>query len=265
MRLTVLGSAASYAGPGEACAGYLVESGSTRLLLDVGNGVVANLGGVVNPAEVDAVFVTHAHPDHFLDLYALQALLRYAPAGPAPALDVWGPTGLEALMGRLLSKRGQLELAEAFRFHDLVHGEDVHVGTVRVSPRAVTHTDGAFALRVQDADGALLCYTSDAAFDETLVAAVRGCDLLLAESTLPEPYRGRAPHMTASEAGTLATEAGARSLILTHVWPTNDRSSMERAASQTFAGPVRVAEEFAEYDVRALERPALDAETRSGG
>ena len=52
-----------------------------------------------------------------------------------------------------------------------------------------------------------------------------GADLLLAEATLPEAYAGAAPHMTASQAGELAREAGARALVLVHVWPTNDRDA----------------------------------------
>jgi ribonuclease BN (tRNA processing enzyme) len=114
MRLTVLGSAASYADVGRACSGYLVEDGETRLLLDCGHGALANLGGVCDPRTLDAVFITHAHPDHVVDLYALQALLRYAPEGPAPPVRLHGPKGLLERMSCLLGERGGVELVEAF-------------------------------------------------------------------------------------------------------------------------------------------------------
>ena len=111
MRVTVLGSSASYAGPGQACSGYLVEHADVRVLMDCGNGVVANLAAVADPTTLDAVFITHEHPDHFLDIYALAALLRYAPQGPLAPLALWLPPGLFERMGCLLSERGRDELA----------------------------------------------------------------------------------------------------------------------------------------------------------
>ena len=96
---------------------------------------------------------------------------------------------------------------------------------------------------------ATLCYTADTAPGERALAAARGCDLLLAEATLPQEYAGAAPHLTASEAAKLAHDAGAKCLVLTHVWPTNDRDTMVRLASEVFAGEIHIAEEFSAYDV----------------
>ena len=249
MRLTVLGSSASYAGPGQACAGYLVEGGGARVLFDCGNGVLANLAHVVDPLSLDAVFITHGHPDHFVDLYALQALLRYAPEGPTPALPLWAPHGLFERMQALLSDRGRTELFEAFECADLVAAEPVRICDLVVTPRAVEHTDPTFAL-VAEADGSRLCYTADSAPTEVVVAAARGADLLLAEATLPGAYAGRAPHLTAAQAGALAREADVSALVLTHVWPTNDRSAMVVEAAAEFDGSVSVASEYAMYEVR---------------
>ena len=248
MKLTVLGSAASYAGAGEACAGHLVECGATAVLLDCGNGVLANLAQVRDPLTLAAVFVSHGHPDHFLDLYALQALLRYAPQGPAPPLDLHLPSGLFEQMQCLLSERGATEFAAAFRPHPLADRTAAHIGDLAVEPHAVNHGDHAFALRVTG-DGATLCYTADTAPGEAVVAAARGCDLLLAEATLPEQYAGAAAHMTASEAGEVAREAGAGALVLTHVWPTNDREQMRALASKAFGDEVAVAREFDTFTV----------------
>jgi len=250
MRLTVLGSAASYAGPGQACAGHLVETETTRILLDCGNGVLANLARVADPLALDAVFITHGHPDHFLDLYALQALLRYAPEGPADPLPLCLPHGLFEDMRCFLSDRGNAELKAAFVVHDMIEGESVAAGDLLVTPRRVEHTDDAFALVVTDGK-ATLCYTSDTAPGDAVLSAATGCDLLLAEATLPEQYRGRAPHMTAAEAGELARAAGAGELVLTHVWPTNDRKVMAAEARAAFGGPVTVASEFDTFVVAA--------------
>lgn len=262
MRLTVLGSAASYAGPGQACAGHLVQTETTRVLLDCGNGVLANLARVAEPTTLDAVFITHGHPDHFLDLYALQALLRYAPEGPVGPLPLCLPHGLFEDMTCFLSDRGNSELKAAFTVHDMIEGESVAVGDLIVTPRRVEHTDDTFALVVSDGE-ATLCYTSDTAPGDAARAAATGCDLLLAEATLPEQYRGRAPHMTAAEAGELARAAGARALVLTHVWPTNDREAMGAEARAAFGGSVTVAREFDTFEVEAATVAADEREAGS--
>lgn len=249
MRLTVLGSSASYAGAGQACSGYLVEAGSTRVLLECGNGVVANLAQVTDPLAIDAVFISHRHPDHFVDLYSLQALLRYAPEGPGDPLVLWAPPGFSALVSALLSPRGAREFDEAFRSHDLVASAGVTVGDVRVTPWLVDHVSPTFGFMIEG-DGVTLAYTADTRPSPSLVALANGADLLLAEATLPEQYVGRAPHLTGSQAGAVAAEADVGMLVLTHLWPTGDREAVRAAAMTAFSGPVELASEFRTYDVR---------------
>lgn len=248
MRLTVLGSAASYAGPGQACAGHLVRTDGASIMLDCGNGSLANLAHILDPLSLDAVFVTHEHVDHFADVYALQAQLRYAPQGPAGPLPLYAPSGLGERMVCLLSEAGRAEFAEAFHMHELVDGEPITVGDAVVTPWRVDHTPATYALAVE-AGGARLCYTSDTAPGPLVERAAAGSDLLLAEATLPQQYAGRAPHLTAAEAAGIAARAGARSLVLVHVWPTNDREAMLGEARAVFSGDVRVASEYDEFDI----------------
>lgn len=250
MRLTILGSAASYAGADQACSGYLAQGASAAIMLDCGNGTLANLAKVFDPARLDAVFVTHEHIDHFADLYALQALLRYAPDGPVPPLDLYVPEGLFERIGAPLSERGRLELAEAFRVHALRDAVPIRIGSLVITPRAVDHVEPTFALRVEH-DGAVMCYTSDSAPGPRLDAAAAGAGLVLAEATLPEGFAGRAPHLTARQAGELARGARTRTLVLTHVWPTNDRRAMASEALAAFGGDTFVARELDSYDVPA--------------
>lgn len=253
MRLTVLGSSASYAGPGQATAGHLVEGGGTSILLDCGHGVLANLATVADPLALDAVFISHGHIDHFADVFALQALLRFAPEGPTAPLALYLPTGLFERMGAVLTEHARLELAAAFEIHELSAKESVVLGGLSVTPWPVDHIDPTFALVVQT-DGERLCYTSDTAAGGAIAAAANGCDLLLAECTLPEQYASRAAHMTASQAASVACEAGAGALVLAHVWPTSDREAALREASAVFAGPVSVAREFDTYRIGDADR-----------
>jgi len=248
MRLTVLGSSASYAGAGQACAGHYLEAGGARVLFDCGNGVLANLARLEDPVALDAVFITHNHIDHYADLFSLHAALRYAPEGPRGPMPLYLPAGLFERMKALLSGRGAAELEEAFVAIELANGVAVELGGLTVTPVGVEHTDPTFAL-VAEGDGARLVYTSDTRPCGGVYDAAAGADMLLAEATLPEQYMGAAPHMTATQAGELARTAGARSLVLTHIWPTNDRALMARLAADTFGAPVVVASELDTFDI----------------
>lgn len=248
MRLTVLGSSASYAGPGHACAGHLVRGGGASVLMDCGNGVLANLARVVDPTSLDAVFVTHEHPDHYADLYSLQALLRYAPAGPVGSVALHMPPGLYERVTAPLNERGRAEFAEAFDARELVDGATVQIAELAVTPTLVDHVEPTFALVVETAD-ARLCYTADTRPGHRVMAAAAAADLLLAEATLPEEYAGAAPHMTATQAGALGYQAGALALVLTHLWPTVDRDAAAAAASSTYGSVAMVAEELDTFTI----------------
>lgn len=248
MRLTFLGTSASYPGPGRACAGHLVQSGDTAVLLDCGNGVLANLGTAIDPAHLSAVCITHEHIDHFADIYALQAALRYSPAGPQPPLPLYLTPGLYARMRCALGEYTAHELDEAFLVYQLVADQPIAVGPLTVTPRLVEHVDPTFGLEVVG-DGKRLFYTSDTRLGDAVRAVACGADLLLAEATLPEEYRGRAQHMTPSEAVTLAREAGVRALALTHLWPTLDRAEVRRTVRAQFAGLALVPDELDFIDI----------------
>jgi ribonuclease BN (tRNA processing enzyme) len=250
MRVTVLGSSASYSGPARACAGHFVEAAGSRVLFDCGNGVVANLAQIEDPTALDAVFVTHNHPDHYADVFTLHAALQYAPGGPRGPIPLYTPPGLADTMKQLLSERGARSFDEAFVAMPLVADVPIAVGDLTVTPIPVQHTDPTFAL-VARADGVAMTYSADTEPCDGVLRAAQGVDLLVAEATLPEEYAGAGLHMTASEAGRLARQVGARGLVLVHVWPTNDREQMTRLASEAFGAPVRVAEEFDSFEIIA--------------
>ena len=253
MRVTVLGASASYARFGGACAGYLIEGGGARVLFDCGNGALANLDRYMDPAQLDAVFITHAHPDHYADLYSLRALLRYAPGGPAAALPLFAPQGLFEALGAPLSEKGRTELAHAFAAVSIAHQQAVHINRLTVTPYAVEHVDPTFALRAES-DSAVFAYSADSAPTGQLEAALRDADLALVDATLPEAYENMAPHPTAAQAGAIGRRAGVGSLVLTHIWPTADKGEAVARASEAFGSPVQLASEFEVFEIDAKGR-----------
>jgi ribonuclease BN (tRNA processing enzyme) len=262
MQLTVLGSAASYAGPGQACSGYLVEGEGTTLMLDCGNGTVANASEVTDVTSLDAVFISHTHADHILDLYALQAALRFAPEGPVGSLPLHLPEGLWERMKALLPPSGQAHLAEAFEPHVIEPGRALIFGELTVTPMPVDHDGPSFGFVVEEA-GSRLAYTGDTSDGDAARAVAAGCDVLVAECTLPAEYAGRAPHLAPAEAGRLAKESGAGLLVLTHLWPTADHERMRTEAAAVFGGDVVLASELMTIEIEpAHSAPHAKGRTR---
>lgn len=244
MEFIVLGSAASFAGPGQACSGYLVRSGATAVMIDCGNGTVANAAAVTDVTALTGVVVSHTHADHFLDLYALQAALRFAPDGPIGSVPVHLPEGLWERMGALLPEKGRAHLAEAFTPHVVRDGDVLAFGDIRIEAHSVDHDGPSFG-HVIEGDGARVVYTGDTRDGDAVRSLVsRGCDVLVAECTLPDAYAGRAAHLTAVEAAALAEAAGAELLVLTHLWPTADHELMREQAATAFHGEVVLATEL---------------------
>ncbi len=235
MRLTVLGGSGGWPAAGGGCSGYLVEHDGFRLLVDPGYGTVPRLLGLVGAAEVDAVLVTHGHPDHCADLNPLLRA-RVLPGG-APSLPVHAlPGALDAV----LALDAPPMLAGSYTLHDL--SATTAVGPFAVRSVRLPHFVPNLGVRL-DAGGTALAYTGDAAPDDALLELAREVDVLLAEASFVDtvPQRQRAGLSTAVSVGRQAAAAGVRRLVLAHLFPTTDPVAALAAARESFDGPIDVA------------------------
>ncbi|MEU9832484.1 MBL fold metallo-hydrolase [Streptosporangium sp. NPDC048047] len=239
MRITVLGACGAWPETGSACSGYLVEHDGFRLVMDLGYATFPRLLEHVAAEEVDAVWISHGHPDHCVDL---NPLLRARALGdePVPALPVFAPPGaLDAVLA--LDKPGML--AASYALHEVVPGDAFEIGPFRAGTRLLPHHVPNAGIRLE-ADGAVLAYTGDTGPSPEVVELARGADLLVAEATyVDEVPGGDAPYLTsARQAGAQAARAGAGRLLLTHLWPGTGREAARRAAEARFDGETGVAE-----------------------
>ena len=252
MRLTVVGCSGSYPGPDSPASCYLLESeheGRTwRVLLDLGSGALGTLQRYADPLAIDAVFLSHLHADHCLDLCGYHVLRRYHPSGPAPLLPVWGPEGTDDRMARAYDLETEPGMKEEFDFR--VWGDEpVRVGPFTVQAFPVVHPVPAFALRVT-AHGRTLGYSGDCGPCDGLSRAVRGVDLLLAEASFEEgAHNPEDLHMTGKECAELAIEAGVGELVLTHIPPWHDPKVVHAEAEALWKGPLSLAHSGAVYEV----------------
>jgi ribonuclease BN (tRNA processing enzyme) len=237
--LTVLGCDGSYPGPGGACSGYLVRGGGSTVWLEAGSGTLAGLQMHAGLEDIDAVVVSHEHPDHWSDLEGLCSALLFGPAdtGPPrrdrPKLAVYGPAGVRARMQYLEES--------PIAWNEVSDGSEVSVGAMTLSFSRTDHGPETLAVRVE-ADGATLGYSSDSGPGWSLEAFGRGLDLALCEATFTKRDEGRLQHMSARQAGQSARVAGARRLMLTHRWPSVAARDVYEEGSDAYGRPVELAE-----------------------
>lgn len=236
MRLTVLGSNGTYPTPGRPASGYLVEA-AAAVWLDAGPGTLAAFLERRDPADLDALMLSHVHGDHCLDVLPLFNLLRYG--APRPPLPVFAPAGVMERLAAFAGAGPGDAFYRVFAAETVAPGDHRQIGDLRVAWGAAVHPVPALVTRLEG-PGASLAYSGDTGPGGDLVSIAGGADLLLCEASGQGDRTAYAypHHLTAGEAGASAAAAGVRRLLVTHVPPTLDETVSVAEAAARFEGPV---------------------------
>ena len=236
LTVTVLGSSGSYAGPGNACSGYLVSSGATNVWLDCGPGSLANLQEHVALDDVTAVIVSHAHPDHWGELPVFYNALRYYV--DRAGLPVYGTAETLALVE---GARGDT-VAPTFDWHTISSASRIAIDHLEVRFSLTDHPVETLAVRIDDtAGGGSFGYSADTDNGWSLTELGAGIDLLLCEATLRADDETGAPHLTTVQAGRDARRAAPGHLVITHRPPGADIDAHAAETAEAFGRDVEVA------------------------
>ena len=209
MELHILGVSGPFPESGGATSGYLVEAGDTLLQLDLGSGVLARLTAKMPPESLSALFLSHWHFDHTADL----TVLLYRLEALGKTLRVYAPVDESSAIRKIVAS------ASCFDLTDVAPGDTVTVGTCTVRVGEARHPVPAVGYRI-GSEGRILGYTGDTNTLPSLADFYRDSSLLLADGLFPaESWTEAKPHLSAALAASLAAEAGAERLVLTHLNP----------------------------------------------
>ena len=245
----VLGSCGGWPEPGRACAGFLLEYDGSRVVLDLGYGTLPRLLsalGSVSASGLDAVVVTHDHPDHVVDLHGLFRARLYG-ADHGCRIALYAP---EAVLERItdLEDGDRAAVQDVFAWRPLPE-EAYDVGPFRLESRLLSHYVPNAGVRLSTPE-LTVAYTGDTGPDPNVPEIGRDADLFIVDSTdryqqagAPCPAADRAMNMTSREAAQAAVAARAKRLMLAHFWPGNDRDRSLADAAEVFAGDVLLANE----------------------
>lgn len=244
MRLTTIGTGTAAPHASRVAAAHLVETAHTRILLDCGSGAVHRMAHCgIAWSDITHVGLTHFHADHIADLPLLIMGWRWGQLPPrTEPVTIYGPPGTGALLERMAAVYGPWMLAPGFpvTVRDVTADEVVQLpGEVQLRTHPVPHTPESIAYSISEGSQRLV-YTGDTGESETLGAWAQGCDLLLAECSLPDAMAIR-EHLTPRQVGALAAQAQARRLVLTHFYPPVEAVDIHGEVAEHYSGPTVLA------------------------
>lgn len=189
---------------------------------------------------VDIIWISHYHWDHFAGLLALLFGMKWAPQtqNRTAKLTILGAIGLRQTLERindvnsfkLFDQRFPVEILEIASEHEIQL-------TGHVSARAMPtpHTRESMALRLTDVDGKTLVYTSDTGFTDELIPFCSRANLLLLECSFRH-NKQLETHLELTDAMKIAVGSGPDKLVLTHLYPEWDQFNVADEANHLWPG-----------------------------
>ncbi|GAA2797094.1 MBL fold metallo-hydrolase [Saccharopolyspora taberi] len=256
MELTVLGCSGSAPAPQSPSSGYLLRSGDSLIAIDLGNGTMGPLQRFADPFDLDALLLTHLHPDHCADTSPLVVYLRFRPNPPYDIkqrrLPVYAPpeapSRLAAIFAPSKEELAETDLSDTFEFRP-PPVEPVRIGAFDIRAIPVDHLCPTWGLRIE-AEGRVFAFTGDTGPSDGIAKLAAGADVLLAEASwLDHPDQPAGMHLSGKQAGAAAASAGAARLLLTHYSPWTDQDALLKEASDAFGGPTELVRADATYPI----------------
>jgi ribonuclease BN (tRNA processing enzyme) len=216
--------------------------------MDAGNGTFSRLQESLSWRDLDAMIITHGHPDHIADVIPFMYAMGFDLQPPDEPLPVYAPPDVEKRLRAAIGGGKSKELFDAVFAWKPIDG-DVRIKDLIVEAFDTDHPIDSCGVRLI-ADGKSIVYTSDTAFFPELVDHCRDADLLLVEATyVGDAQADAGVHMWARESGKLAADAEAKRVLLTHIWATFDVADAEAEAREAYGGPLEAAVEGKTYTV----------------
>lgn len=214
MKLTVIGNNGPYPKAGGACSGYLLEDGSTKILIDCGNGVLSALLKVCDAENLDAILLSHLHSDHMSDVLILKYAigLKKLRGKFEGSIPLYLPMEDQDLVSRL-------NYNDAFNIIPIIEEESLTVNELEIKFKEMVHPVKTYGIKVKKEDKVFV-YSGDTSYNDGLVELADEADFFLCESGILEKDKDEnSNHLTPKEAGDIATKAKVKRLVLTHFSP----------------------------------------------
>jgi ribonuclease Z len=237
--VTFLGTEAVVPGCGGDTASFVING---RYLVDTGwYGAIKMRCYGLDPLQLEYLFLTHCHHDHYIGLPHLLFYLTMR-AGERPnraPLKIVGPAEDLERVVRLAQQFLQMERFPAVQYDPalipLAAGQSFDDADFHLATCPSVHPVPGLCYRFTDRrTGRVVAFTGDTAYDPGIVRHVQGADLLIHEASYgasPAPVTNASLHSGAPEAARVAREAGVDRLALVHCPRANQEAALKAAQS----------------------------------
>jgi ribonuclease BN (tRNA processing enzyme) len=244
MKLVVLGSGTSVPHPRRASSAFWLETSSGSLLLDCSADAPHRMAQEnLDWMNLDAIWISHLHLDHCAGLAPLLFGIKWGRGinRRRKPLKIFGCEGITKLL-KATDESSNYKLFEQpfpLEFHEFAPTEEPRqieilegLGAQIIS---TPHRPESLAIRLTDADGTTLVYSSDTGYAESLAGFARGVDLLILECSF---YRDKptVKHLELADAMRIAKLAGPQKVLLTHLYSVWDDVDLETEAKKLWTG-----------------------------
>lgn len=244
MKIIPIGVWGGYPSKNEATSAFLIEQDGFRCLIDCGSGVLGAVQNYTELRDLDAVIISHYHPDHIADIGVLQHA-----AMVGMQLKEWQTPLLIYAHDKDRDEFKKLSYKGVTEGRAIQAAEILELGPWQVSFCETIHPVYCLAMKFT-ANGRTAVFTADTSWKEELVDFSKGADLLVAESNLYEKYIGIIQgHLSGSQAGDLAERAGAKQLLLTHLPQYGELHEILTAAKSAYSGEAEFAAIGKTYEI----------------
>lgn len=251
MNLTVLGTGTIAFSASRSCAGYYVEAGTAKALMDCGSGTTRRLAELgIEWQQLSHIVLSHFHIDHHQDVPSLLFAFKYGQLPPrSSAIDIVGPVGTKDLFGRLAGAYGEWVTAPGYevRITELAPGATLDLGGATLGCTKVPHTPESMAYSITEG-GRRLVYSGDTGFDPAFAEWAHGCDVMVLECSLPQSM-AIVEHLTPEQCGEIARLAEPRRLVLSHLYPPVESVDVAAIVAAKYSGPVVIAHDGLQLEI----------------
>ncbi|HEV2915797.1 MAG TPA: ribonuclease Z [Pyrinomonadaceae bacterium] len=241
MRLVVLGSGTSVPHPQRAASAHWLDTEAGSVLLDASAACVHRMAQEkLDWTNLDAIWISHFHLDHIGGLAPFLFGTKHSPQTQArrKPLVIYGGYGLKKLFKafdeagdyKLLQQPFPVELREV-----APRAEFELLPGLRARTLSTPHTRESLAIRLTDARGSSLAYTSDTGYADALGAFAQGAELFMMECSFwrDKPVE---THLELADAMQLARRAAPGKVLLAHLYPEWDGVDIAAEARKHWPG-----------------------------